>query len=92
MIEFFVASVLTGCLAAWIICFVRKFEVSEGCSIVEWVEIHAPAKIGEMVRCSFCFSWWLSWVIVLCALVVTGDWWLLGVPFFSTVIGRMLSA
>jgi len=26
------------------------------------------------------------------ALVVTGEWWLVGVPFFSTTIGRLLSS
>lgn len=29
--------------------------------------------------------------MVIPAAVVTGEWWLLGVPFFSTTIGRLLS-
>ena len=87
-----VASILTGCLSAWVWCFVNKFEVSESCTISLWVQIHAPDKIGEMMRCQFCFNWWTAWVIVVVALVFTGWWWLLAVPFFSTVIGRLLSA
>ena len=90
MVKFFVASCIVGCLAAWIICFARKFEVRGGGSIVEWVQAHAPAKVGEMTRCDFCFSWWVSWVVVVVALVVTGEWWLLGVPFCSTMIARFL--
>ena len=90
MIEFFVASCIVGCLASWIICFARKFEVRGGGSIVEWVQAHAPMLVGEMTRCDFCFSWWMSWVVVVVALVVTGEWWLLGVPFCSTMISRFL--
>ena len=56
MIEFFVASCIVGCLASWIICFARKFEVRGGGSIVEWVQAHAPRLVGEMTRCDFCFS------------------------------------
>ena len=57
---------------------------------MEWVQAHAPRLVGEMTRCDFCFSWWMSWVVVVVALVVTGEWWLLGVPFCSTMIARLL--
>ena len=32
-----------------------------------------------------------GWAVVIPAAVVTGEWWLFGVPFFSTTIGRLLS-
>jgi len=91
IINFFCAAVLVGCLTSWVWCFVNKWEVSEGCSIAQWLEIHGGRFVGGVARCSFCFNWWLSWAVVIPAAVVTGEWWLLGVPFFSTTIGRLLS-
>ena len=85
------AAVLTGCLTSWVWCFVNKWEVSEGCSIAQWLEIHGGRFVGGVARCSFCFNWWLSWAVVIPAAAVTGEWWLLGVPFFSTTVGRLLS-
>ena len=91
IINFFCAAVLVGCLTSWVWCFVNKWEVSEGCSIAQWLEIHGGRFVGGVARCSFCFSWWLSWAVVIPAAVVTGEWWLLLVPFCSTTIGRLLS-
>ena len=91
IINFFCAAVLVGCVTSWVWCFVNKWEVSEGCSIAQWREIHGGRCVGGVARCSFCFNWWLSWAVVIPAAVVTGEWWLLGVPFFSTTIGRLLS-
>lgn len=91
IINFFCAAVLVGCLTSWLWCFVNKWEVSEGCSIAQWLEIHGGRFVGGVSRCSFCLNWWLSWTVVIPAAVVTGEWWLLGVPFFSTTLGRLLS-
>lgn len=84
-------SVLTGCFTAWVWCFVNKWEVSEDCTISQWVQIHAPKKVGEMMRCPFCFNWWAAWVVMVPAILVTGDWVWTVVPFLSTAIGRALS-
>ena len=51
-----------------------------------------PNPVYKLASCDFCLNWWLSWCVVVVALVVTGEWWLVGVPFFSTTIGRWLSA
>ena len=91
IINFFCAAFLVGCLTSWLWCFVNKWEVSEGCSIAQWLEIHGGRFVGGVARCSFCANWWLSWAVVIPAAVVTGEWWLLGVPFCSTTIGRLLS-
>ena len=91
IINFFCAAVLVGCVTSWLWCFVNKWEVSEGCSIAQWLEIHGGRFVGGVARCSFCFNWWLSWLVAIPAAVVTGEWWLLGVPFCSTTIGRLLS-
>ena len=81
---------LVGCLTSWVWCFVNKWEVSEGCSIAQWLEIHGGRFVGGVARCSFCFNWWASWAVAIPAAVVTGEWWLLGVPFCSTMIARLL--
>ena len=90
--EVMVAAILTGCFTSWVWCFVNKWKVSEDCTISQWVQIHAPKVIGEMIRCAFCFNWWLAWAVVVIALAVTGEWWVVAVPFFSTTVGRWLSA
>ena len=89
--EVMVAAILTGCFTSWVWCFVNKWEVREDCTVSQWVQIHAPKVIGEMMRCPFCFNWWLSWAVVVIALAVIGEWWVVAVPFFSTTIGRWLS-
>ena len=91
IINFFCAAFLVGSLTSWVWCFANKWEVSEGCSIAQWLEIHGGRFVGGVARCSFCFNWWLSWAVVIPAAVVTGEWWLLWVPFCSTTIGRLLS-
>ena len=92
IINFFCAAVLVGCLTSWVWCFANKWEVSEGCSIARWLEIHGGRFVGGVAGCSFCFNWWAAWAVVIPAAVVTGEIWLLLVPFFSTTIGRFLSA
>ena len=91
IINFFCAAFLVGSLTSWVWCFANKWEVSEGCSIAQWLEIHGGRFVGGVARCSFCANWWSAWVVVIPAAVVTGKWWLLGVPFCSTTIGRLLS-
>ena len=73
IINFFCAAFLVGCLTSWVWCFVNKWEVSEGCSIAQWLEIHGGRFVGGVARCSFCFNWWLSWAVVIPAAVVTGN-------------------
>ena len=46
IINFFCAAVLVGCVTSWVWCFVNKLEVSEGCSIAQWLEIHGGRFVG----------------------------------------------
>ncbi|MBO5758424.1 MAG: hypothetical protein J6R31_00070 [Rikenellaceae bacterium] len=92
LIYLLIAAVLTGCLTAWVWCFVNKWEVSEDCTISQWVQIHAPKKIGEMMRCPFCFNFWLSLLFSIVLAVTMKEWYFVFVPLFSTTIGRWLSA
>ena len=83
--DLLVASVLTGCLSAWVVILLKKWGVTE------WVEVHGNAFFGKLASCDLCLNWWISWVIVVVAVFATGLWWLLAVPFFSTALGRLLS-
>jgi hypothetical protein len=46
IINFFCAALLVGCVTSWVWCFVNKWEVSEGCSIAQWLEIHGGRFVG----------------------------------------------
>ena len=81
-----IAAVLTGCLTSWVVILLKKWGVTE------WVQVHGNSFFGKLASCDFCMNWWSAWVIVAVALIATGWWWLVGVPFFSTAIGRFLSA
>ena len=80
------ASVLTGCLTSWAVVLMKKWGVTE------WMQVHGSRLVSELFRCDYCMNWWLAWAVSVAALLVTGCWWLLAVPFFSTTIGRWLSA
>ena len=80
------ASVLTGCLTSWIVILLKKW------GVIEWVQVHGNAFFGKLVSCDFCLNFHCAWVLMLVVAVVTGEWILLAVPFFSTTIGRFLSA
>lgn len=58
--------------------------------IVEWMQVHGGKFISKMAQCDFCMSWWLSVIITLVFLGLTGDVELLVVPFLSTPIARRL--
>ena len=81
-----VAALLTGCLTSWVVILLKKW------GVIEWVQVHGNAFFDKLVSCDYCLNWWLAWCVVVVALVVTGEWWLAGVPFFSTTIGRLLSS
>ena len=80
------AAVLTGCFTSWVVILLTKW------GVIEWLQVHGSRLVSELAGCHYCLNWWLAWVVVVVALVVTGEWWLVGVPFFSTTIGRFLSA
>ena len=81
-----VAALLMGCFTSWVVILLRKL------GVLEILQVQGNKFISKLASCDFCLNWWLSWCVVVVALVVTGEWWLVGVPFFSTTIGRWLSA
>lgn len=86
MTELLVCTVLTGCWTAWAVVLMRKWGVSE------WLQVHGTRLVSEWAGCDYCKNFWLSWPVALVLVAVTGHWWLLLVPFGSTMIGRWLSA
>ena len=85
-------SILTGCITSWIVVFSKKFEISKDCTIIGWLQIHGSKLISELASCDFCLNWWLSCIIILPVVLLTGEWVLILTLPCSTMIGRFLSA
>lgn len=86
MIMLVCAAVLVGCLTSWVVVLLRKW------GVLGWLQAHGNDFVSELAGCAYCLNWWLAWVVVAVAVLLTGEWVLLAVPFFSTMIGRLLSA
>lgn len=81
-----VAALLTGCFTSWVVILLRKL------GVLEILQVQGNKFISKLASCDFCLNWWLSWAFALPIGLLTGDGWWFGVPFFSTTIGRWLSA
>ena len=86
LIYLLVAAVLTGCLTSWVVVLLRKL------GLLEFLQVHGNKFISKLASCDFCMNWWLAWAFSLPLGLLTGDVWWFGVPWFSTTIGRLLSA
>lgn len=86
LMGFMAASVLTGCLTSWVVILLKKW------GVIEWVQVHGNAFFCKLVSCDYCLNFHCAWMLMLVVAVVTGEWFLMLVPFFSTTIGRLLSA
>lgn len=86
LIELLCASVLTGCWTAWVVLLLRKW------GVLGWLQAHGNDFVSELAGCDYCLNFHLGWMTALVAALVTGEWVLLAVPFFSTAIGRLLGA
>ena len=59
--------------------------------ILEWLQVHAPNDFfGKLFNCKFCCSFHTAMIISLFLCLGNGQWILLLVPLFSTVITREL--
>ena len=58
---------------------------------LEWAQVHAPnAFFEKLLGCKFCVSFWMSVIASLIGWAVGGMWWMIFVPFCSSVIAREL--
>lgn len=58
---------------------------------IEWLQVHAPNDfLHKLFSCKFCCSFWVGLVISLTLCIATGQWVLLSIPIFSTLISREL--
>ena len=81
-----VAAVMTGCFTSFMVVLLRKL------GLLEFLQVHGNKFISKLASCDFCMNWWLAWAFSLPLGLLTGDVWWFGVPWFSTTIGRWLSA
>ena len=86
MIEFVCKIVIVATMASFLLALAYKWKV------IEWLQVHNGDHgiIDQMVRCSFCLSWWTGVLVSIVAFLVTKDASFCLVPFFSTTITRML--
>lgn len=82
----FVAYIIAVALAAaFVLSLLAKWK------IIEWMQIHAPNDfIHKLLMCKFCCSWWISVLISVPLAMATGEYELLSLPVFTTVITKEL--
>lgn len=70
--------------SAFVLILLAKWKV------VEWMQVHGNDFFAKMANCDFCLSWWANVVFAIVFAVVTESWWVLLLPFFTTMITRKL--
>lgn len=76
-------------VVSYLAAFLLNLAVKWG--IMEWLQVHAPnAFFEKMFNCKFCCSFHTAMIISLILCLATGHWYLLAIPFCSTVITREL--
>lgn len=59
--------------------------------LLEWLQVHAPnAFFEKLLGCKFCISFWMSVIVSLIGWAIGGMYYMIFVPFCSTVIAREL--
>ena len=84
MKTFLFFTVVVALVAAFGLTLLRKW------GVVEWVQVHGNDFFNKMFRCDFCLSWWAGVALAILLAIITGNPWLLLVPFCSTMITRKL--
>ena len=84
MIEFAVSVLLVAALAAFAVLLLKKWHC------VEWLQVHGTDLISQMANCDFCLSFWAGVLLSAMAVLLTGNGYLMAIPFFSTPITRRL--
>ena len=85
MIEFVCHIVAVALLSAFVLSLLNKWR------LLEWMQVHSPNEfIHQLLMCRFCCSWWVGVLVSVCWATVTGDYELMTIPFFSTVITKYL--
>lgn len=85
-IVFWVAlfAVVVATVTAFIILLAYKW------GIVEYLQTHGNEFVSKMAQCDFCMAWWVSLFLSAFLLGLTGDVFMLLVPFIATPIARRL--
>lgn len=84
MVDYIITILLASLLSAFFINLGKKW------GIVEWLQMHGSELISKMAHCDFCLSWWTNVLVSLIAALLVGDWQLLFIPFFATMLTRMM--
>lgn len=82
--DFCMAVLLVALLAAFGLTLLRKW------GAIEWLQVHGCAFLAKLASCDFCLSWWAGVALSVLAALLLAEPLLLAVPFFSTMITRIL--
>ena len=58
--------------------------------VVEYVQVHGNKFFSKMFSCYFCLSWWVSVVLCVVALALTGNTQYIYIPVLSTPLTRIM--
>ena len=84
MVTFLTNTIIIALLAAFVILLFKKW------GFIEWVQVHGNDIFSRLASCDFCLSWWFGIVFSVIFALVLGDYSILFVPPFSTVVSRFL--
>lgn len=85
MVDFFCWIAIVALAAAFFLSLAAKW------GWIEWLQVHAPNDfLHKLFSCKFCCSFWVGLGISLTLCIATGQWVLLSIPIFSTLISREL--
>ena len=92
MVDYAISIMLTSLMSAFIILLLTKL------GIIEWMQIHGiMAKSDKMndlfsklASCHFCLAFWIGLLISIVVALLTAEWQLLIMPFFTAPITRFI--
>lgn len=84
MIDYLIIILLTALFSAFTINLLKKW------GIIEWLQIHGSELISKMAHCDFCLSWWVNLLTSIALALIIGNWVLLLMPFFGTMLTRYI--
>lgn len=82
LLIFVLVTWLVAMLVTFALLFLRKI------GFIERMQVHGNWFISQLFQCSFCLSFWLSFIASVILVFVTNELTYIFIPFFSTPLSR----